>query len=79
MERNPSKGTIVYREPDGELVEIPVTGGAVKLQWKPDWAMRWAALGVDYEMYGKDLGPSAELGAKLCPGSGEACACRNDV
>ena len=66
LERSPSKGTIVYREPDGELVEIPVTGGAVKLQWKPDWAMRWAALGVDYEMYGKDLGPSAELGAKLC-------------
>ena len=66
IERNPSKGTIVYREPDGEKIEIPVTGGAVKLQWKPDWAMRWAALGVDYEMYGKDLGPSAELGAKLC-------------
>ncbi len=66
LERNLARGTITYREPDGETVEIPVTGGAVKLQWKPDWAMRWAALEVDYEMYGKDLGPSAEIGAKLC-------------
>ncbi|TVQ57575.1 MAG: lysine--tRNA ligase, partial [Rhodobacteraceae bacterium] len=53
LERNPEKGTIVYAEPDGEIVEVPVTGGRCKLQWKPDWAMRWAALGVDYEMFGK--------------------------
>lgn len=66
LERNVKKGTIVYQEPDGEKVEVPVTGGHVKLQWKPDWAMRWAALGVDYEMFGKDLIPSAELGAKIC-------------
>jgi lysyl-tRNA synthetase class 1 len=66
LERNVRKGTIVYQEPDGEKVEVPVTGGHVKLQWKPDWAMRWAALGVDYEMFGKDLIPSAELAAKIC-------------
>ncbi|MDE0110699.1 MAG: lysine--tRNA ligase, partial [Albidovulum sp.] len=66
LERNPSKGTIVYQEPDGEKVETPVTGGRVKLQWKPDWAMRWAALEVDYEMYGKDLIPSASLASKIC-------------
>ena len=66
LERNLSAGTIVYAEPDGERVEIPVTGGSVKLQWKPDWAMRWAALGVDYEMHGKDLIPSAEVGRKIC-------------
>ncbi len=66
LEKNLTKGTIVYQEPDGEKIEVPVTGGAVKLQWKPDWAMRWAALDVDYEMYGKDLGPSAELAARLC-------------
>jgi lysyl-tRNA synthetase class 1 len=66
LERNVAKGTIVYQEPDGEKVEIPVTGGHVKLQWKPDWGMRWAALGVDYEMFGKDLIPSAELSAKIC-------------
>ena len=66
LERNVAKGTIVYREPDGEKVEVPVTGGHVKLQWKPDWGMRWAALGVDYEMFGKDLIPSAELSSKIC-------------
>ncbi len=58
-------GTIVYRDEDGALVETPVTGGHVKLQWKADWAGRWFALGVDYEMYGKDLIPSAELSAKI--------------
>jgi lysyl-tRNA synthetase class 1 len=55
LERNVSKGTIVFRDEDGETIETPVTGGRVKLQWKPDWAMRWTALGVDYEMSGKDL------------------------
>lgn len=71
LERNVARGTIVYQEPDGERVEVPVTGGRVKLQWKPDWAMRWAALGVDYEMFGKDLIPSAELGQKICRALGE--------
>ena len=60
------KGTLIYKEMDGEEVETEVTGGNVKLQWKPDWAMRWCALGVDYEMHGKDLIPSAELGIKIC-------------
>jgi len=58
-------GTIVYKDEDGSLVETPVTGGKVKLQWKADWAGRWYALGVDYEMYGKDLISSAELSAKI--------------
>src|SRR5260221_8340775 len=58
-------GTIVYRDEDGSLVETPVTGGNVKLQWKADWAGRWFALSVDYEMYGKDLIPSAELSARI--------------
>ncbi len=62
---NPKKGTIVYQELDGEKVEIAVTGGNVKLQWKPDWAMRWYALQVDYEMHGKDLIPSADLARKI--------------
>ena len=49
-------GTITYEDPDTrERVTTPVTGGRCKLQWKPDWAMRWVALGVDYEMAGKDL------------------------
>ncbi len=55
LERHPRRGTIVVEIEDGERTEIPVTGGHVKLQWKPDWAMRWVALGVDYEMSGKDL------------------------
>lgn len=65
LERNVDAGTIVYEDEDGKKVETPVTGGAVKLQWKPDWAMRWFALGVDYEMAGKDLIPSVELAAKI--------------
>ena len=49
-------GTITYQDPDSkEQVTTLVTGGRTKLQWKPDWAMRWVALGVDYEMAGKDL------------------------
>ena len=66
LERNVEKGTIVYQEPDGEKVEIPVTGGNVKMQWKPDWAMRWAALQVDYEMSGKDLIDSVTQSTKIC-------------
>ncbi|HYE00442.1 MAG TPA: lysine--tRNA ligase [Alphaproteobacteria bacterium] len=66
LERNVDAGTIVFADEDGTKVEIPVTGGHCKLQWKPDWAMRWYALGVDYEMAGKDLIPSVELGAKIC-------------
>ena len=65
VETDASAGTIVYRDEDGSLVETPVTGGNVKLQWKADWAGRWFALDVDYEMYGKDLIPSAELSARI--------------
>jgi lysyl-tRNA synthetase class 1 len=71
LERDPDAGTIVYRDPDsGALVEVPVTGGRCKLQWKPDWAMRWAALGVDYEMSGKDLIDSVKLSARICAALG---------
>ncbi len=64
--RDVDAGTITYRDEDGSLVETPVTGGRCKLQWKPDWAMRWAALDVDYEMSGKDLIDSVRLGARIC-------------
>lgn len=66
IEHDPARGTITYQEADGTVVDCPVTGGNVKMQWKTDWAMRWAALGVDYEMYGKDLIPSADLAKQLC-------------
>ena len=66
LEVNKSKGTIVYEEEDGSKEEIAVTGGNCKLQWKPDMGMRWAALGVDYEMYGKDHLVSAKLYDAIC-------------
>ena len=66
VETKVGKGTIVYEEEDGTLEEVPVTGGHCKLQWKPDMGMRWAALGVDYEMYGKDHLASAELYSAIC-------------
>ena len=60
-------GTISYDDPDtGERVTTLVTGGRTKLQWKPDWAMRWFALGVDYEMAGKDLINSVKLSGEIC-------------
>ena len=65
VERNAEAGTIVYRAEDGALVETLVTGGRCKLQWKPDWAMRWYALDVDYEMSGKDLIDSVNAGARI--------------
>ncbi|HVV65015.1 MAG TPA: lysine--tRNA ligase [Rhizomicrobium sp.] len=64
LEWNKKAGTIVF-EDDGRKTELPVTGGCVKCQWKVDWAMRWAALGVDYEMSGKDLISSVELSTKI--------------
>ncbi|HVV93782.1 MAG TPA: lysine--tRNA ligase [Hyphomicrobiales bacterium] len=67
VERRLDAGTIVYRDPDTDaLVEVPVTGGHCKLQWKPDWAMRWYALGVDYEMAGKDLIDSVKVSGRIC-------------
>lgn len=68
VERKVAAGTIVFRDPDNgnKLTEVPVTGGKVKCQWKADWALRWAALGVDYEMSGKDLIDSVKLSTRLC-------------
>ena len=64
-------GTVSYDDPDTkERVTVPVTGGHCKLQWKPDWAMRWVALGVDYEMAGKDLIDSVKLSGKICSALG---------
>jgi lysyl-tRNA synthetase class 1 len=66
-----SAGTVSFDDPDtGERVTVPVTGGHCKLQWKPDWAMRWVALGVDYEMAGKDLIDSVKLSGKICSALG---------
>ena len=65
--RDVKRGTITYEDPEtGERMTTPVTGGRCKLQWKPDWAMRWVALGVDYEMAGKDLIDSVKLSGEIC-------------
>ncbi len=70
-ERKLDAGTIVWRDPEtGERFETPVTGGHAKLQWKPDWAMRWVALGVDYEMAGKDLIDSVKLSGEIAKALG---------
>ena len=67
IERNVAHGTVVYIDPDtGEKVETAVTGGRVKCQWKADWALRWVALGIDYEMAGKDLIDSVKLSGEIC-------------
>lgn len=59
-------GTIAWTDPQTkEHFVSPVTGGHVKLQWKPDWAMRWVALGVDYEMAGKDLIDSVKVSSQI--------------
>jgi lysyl-tRNA synthetase class 1 len=66
LERHVDRGTIVFADEGGTLTEVRVTGGAVKMQWKPDWAMRWAAMGVDYEMSGKDLIDSVKVSNQIC-------------
>ncbi len=64
--RDEEAGTVSYVDADGEAMTVPVVGGRCKLQWKADWAMRWHALGVDYEMAGKDLISSVELSGRIC-------------
>ena len=59
-------GTITFDDEYGEETTLPVTGGAVKLQWKPDFGMRWAALGVDFEMFGKDHQTNAAIYDRIC-------------
>jgi lysyl-tRNA synthetase class 1 len=66
LERHPERGTIVFADEDGSPTETPVTGGNVKMQWRPDWALRWTALGVDFEMSGKDLIDSVKVSSRIC-------------
>jgi lysyl-tRNA synthetase class 1 len=67
IDRDLATGILFYKEPEtGKLTHVPVTSGHCKLQWKADWAMRWAALGVDYEMAGKDLIDSVRLSGHIC-------------
>ena len=68
--RDEAAGTITFRDEDGARVEVPVTGGHCKLQWKVDWAMRWVAFDVDYEMAGKDLIDSVRLSGEIAKALG---------
>ncbi|MGA9795112.1 MAG: lysine--tRNA ligase [Rhizomicrobium sp.] len=64
--RDVTEGTITYIEEDGSQETVSVKGGRCKLQWKPDFGMRWAALGIDYEMFGKDHQPNQGLYDRIC-------------
>ncbi len=63
---NLEKQTIAYLDKEHNLIETKVTGGNVKLQWKPDFAMRWASLDIDFEIYGKEHAPNAFIYQKIC-------------
>src|SRR5690606_14877068 len=65
-EVNAKDGTVTFTDEDGSDTTIPVTGGHVKMQWKPDFGMRWAALGVDFEMFGKDHQTNAPIYDRIC-------------
>src|SRR5437763_315655 len=67
LSHDAKRGTITYEEPETqERFTVPVTGGRCKLQWKPDWAMGWVAVGLDYELAGKDLIDSVKLSGEIC-------------
>ncbi len=63
---DPKAGTITFDDEDGSEVTLKVTGGNAKLQWKPDFGMRWAALGVDFEMFGKDHQANSVIYSRIC-------------
>ncbi len=60
-----SAGLIRFTDEDGSVIEQSALGGQAKLQWKVDFAMRWVAQGVDYEMYGKDLTDTGVQSGKI--------------
>ena len=61
-----AKGTVTFEDETGKEWTVPVTGGHVKLQWKPDFGARWAALGVDFEMYGKEHATNEKIYDAIC-------------
>ncbi|SIS65106.1 lysine--tRNA ligase [Phaeovulum vinaykumarii] len=60
------EGTVTFDDEEGREWTLPVTGGNVKLQWKPDFGARWAALDVDFEMYGKDHSTNTPIYDGIC-------------
>ena len=70
VDRDVSRGTILYKDQTGKETETSVTDGHCKMQWKADWAMRWFALGVTYEMAGKDLIESVKISSRIIKAMG---------
>ena len=66
MKQVTTDGMITFDDEDGTEVTMSVTGGNCKLQWKPDFGARWAALGVDFEMYGKDHATNTPIYDGIC-------------
>tara|TARA_R110001592_G_scaffold20926_9_gene84640 strand:+ start:25350 stop:26975 length:1626 start_codon:yes stop_codon:yes gene_type:complete len=65
LETDAENGTITFEDEDGTRITQKVAGGKVKAQWRADWALRWHALDVDYEMSGKDLKSSADISKQI--------------
>ena len=63
---NTTDYTLTFDDDDGREWTVPVTGGNVKFQWKPDFGARWAALGVDFEPYGKEHAPNTPIYSQIC-------------
>ncbi|WP_368186574.1 lysine--tRNA ligase [Aestuariibius sp. HNIBRBA575] len=63
---DPVNHTVTFDDEEGREWTLPVTGGNVKLQWKPDFGARWAALEVDFEMYGKDHSTNTHIYDRIC-------------
>ena len=74
-EVNATDGTITFDDETGHEMTLAITGGNVKLQWKPDFGARWAALGVDFEMYGKDHSTNTPIYDKICQILGQPAPC----
>jgi len=69
-EVNPAEATVTFEDEDGRDATLDVRGGNVKLQWKPDFGMRWAALDVDFEMFGKDHQNNSVIYDRICKALG---------
>ena len=70
IDRDAENGLIRYKDESGEIVTVKVTDGNCKLQWKPDFGMRWAAFDVDFEMYGKDHLVNGPIYTRICKAIG---------
>ena len=78
IEIDQSNSKIIF-DNKGKKLESSILDGNCKLQWKVDWAMRWFALDIDFEMYGKDLIESAIFSTKIINLLGKKKASRKEA